>query len=144
MRVEESHFGLGLSYETFWYPRPGPQDDHPIIDLQEDEAKLVSKTKSKSPSVLKGAKESQLEANLMEQASKIQELLLAFKMKQEEMRSLVRLSEQFEHFREHIVNSIQKLRVRRGEEAEYEEIEGFKEEVQWEDSIFHDSPSDQR
>lgn len=141
-RIEESHFGLGLSYETYWYPRPGQYEERPVAEASDEEpAKIRPKSQQLVP---KNLKDAQLEATLLEQASKMQELLLAFKMKQEELRSLARLSEQLQDFREHIVNSIEKIRVKRGEVGEYEEIEGFREEVQWDDSIFHDSPSDQR
>jgi len=84
------------------------------------------------------------EAMLQTQTAKVEELLLAYRMKQDETKSLLRLSEQLDHFRERLLLSIEKYRGAISEKDQVEQQNGFAEEVQWEDSIFHDSPSDQR
>lgn len=89
-------------------------------------------------------KANQTEVMLQAQTAKVEELLLAYRMKKDETKSLMRLSEQLDHFRERLLASIEKYRGTRSEKDQTEQQNGFAEEVQWEDSIFHDSPSDLR
>lgn len=65
--------------------------------------------------------------------SRLQELEVALELKEEEMRSLVRLSGMLAGFQERMLNSIHKIQCLAGQHSEYEVIEGFTEQVQWPD-----------
>lgn len=141
--MEGNHYGLGLTYENFWFPRASS----PSLSSEDSDvppAPIRPKVKpgdQKSLGVQRLLKDSQLAALLQTQTVKIQELQLAYRMKLDEMKSLKRLSEQLSHFHQRLTEAIGKYR---GTHARSESMEDCTEEVHWEDSIFHDSPSDQR
>ena len=95
-------------------------------DVPKPAAKGHSTIQESKPST-KPAKDLEQEASLQLQASRVQELFLAFRMKQEEMRSLQRLSDQLEHYRGFLEDRIKRMK---GEELAA--CEGFKDEVEWE------------
>jgi len=64
-------------------------------------------------------------------ASKLQELEVALELKQEELRSLQRLSGVLAAFQGRVLNSIHRLQCSAGQQSEYEVIEGFAEEIEW-------------
>jgi len=144
-KVEANHYGLELSYESYWYPRArslSPSSESSSgVPLPKSKAKLADQ---KSMVLQRQLKVNPTEAMLQTQTAKVEELLLAYRMKQDETKSLLRLSEQLDHFRERLLLSIEKYRGAISEKDQVEQQNGFAEEVQWEDSIFHDSPSDQR
>lgn len=75
------------------------------------------------------------EAALQQQAYRVHELHLTFRMKQEELKSLQRLSEQFLQYKHYLDNEICRRKAQVGEDIEPGEVlEGFKDEVEWEDS----------
>lgn len=144
-KVQGNQYGLELSYENYWFPRA-----HSLSSSSESSSEVpLPKSKAKpgdqkSMVLQKTLKANQTEAMLQAQAAKIEELHLAYRMKQDETKSLLRLSEQLSHFRDRLLTAIEKFRGTRSEKDQEERLDDFAEEVQWEDSIFHDSPSDQR
>lgn len=138
--IVDCHFGLELTYENYWYQRAVEEYEVPdSASSAESYVESVSDFSIKFPgkrassvtkSKQKPLKESALDKEIRLQTSKMQELSLAICMKEEELRSLQRLSLQFSHFHSYFLQSIDRKRS-----PAAAVMTGFEEEVTWEDPV---------
>jgi hypothetical protein len=138
--IVDCHFGLELTYENYWYQRAAEEYEVPDnASSAESYVESVSGFSLKMPgkrasSVTKNKqkpqKENELDKELKQQTAKSQELSLAIYMKEEELRSLQRLSLQFAHFHSYLLQSIERKRS-----SAAAVMTGFQDEVTWEDPV---------
>lgn len=132
--IVDCYFGLDLTYENYWYQRAMAEYEVPdSASSAESYVESISglsapKPGKKALSVASSQPKSQSSSELKQQAAKVQELSLAVRMKEEELKSLQRLSLQFAHFSSYLLHSIE--RKRNSAEAE---TAGFEDQVRWED-----------
>lgn len=91
--------------------------------------KPTQKPGKKGVSVVGSQPESPSNSELKQQAAKVQELSLAVCMKEEEIKSLLRLSMQLDHFGSYLQRSIE-----RKQSPAQTGMAGFEDQVMWEDS----------
>ena len=129
-KIIETHFGLDLTYENYWYQQlPGEYEVPESISSADSFQDGISEAEIRNLVRIetKTQKNEGNEAEIKHYSGEIQKLMIRIDIQNAEMRSFQRLLGQLSHFNDYI-----NAQIERKQRKMSAEVKGFEEEVAWE------------